>query len=162
MSFIEKLDHNRVVVYQDWVAEEIFSEVRADIDAQRSRKRLYLLSSPSTPESFNKLNRFIGVRLCIGATAIVGKHYKSEDKHTSGAYELHVDPQEWHTQDLLTLTTTGEADMLFVDQSGNEQTIHLGPNILVRMQPDVVHAVTPPLSYEPRHMLFLGRSALQR
>lgn len=162
MRSIEKLDHGRVVIYQDWIAEDVFSEVQADLGTQSSRKRLYLVRNPNTPESFKKLNRFIGLRLCIGATAMIGKQYRYDDKHTSRAYKMHIDPPEWHTQDLLTLTTNGEAEMLFANQAGNEQTVNLSPNTLVRMQPDVMHAVTPPLTDEPRHMLFLGQSSLLR
>lgn len=162
MGTIEKFDHEKVIVYRNWVPEELFSQVRTALNQQTIRKRFYLLRNPETPVAFQDLNYYIGLRLGIGATALIGKRYDRDQKHISRAYDMHLDPSEWRGQDLVTLTTDGEADMLFVDSAGEDRGIDLQPNTIVRMNPEVMHAVSPPRTDVPRMALFLGRSTLLR
>lgn len=162
MPKLEKYDHGRVVAYREWIPDSLFKAVSADIERQSNRKRIHLLRSHNTPESYKDLGRIVASRFRLQPNVAISKRYAHADTYVSRAYDIHVDPPEWRTQDLITCSIGGMAVLAFLDQEETVQQLQLEPNTVVRMRPEVRHMVSPPLDENPRHVIFLGKSAVLR
>lgn len=162
MPQTEKYDRGRVVAYRELVPRDVLKAAQTDIDKQSSRKRVHLLRSPQVPESIRNLGRIVAARFSVQPNAAISKRYMHTDTYISRAYNMHIDPPEWHTQDLITCSVGGVAILSLLDQEGAIQQLRLEPNTVVRMHPEVQHMVSPPLDDNARQVIFFGRSTVLR
>src|SRR5262249_8584823 len=88
-------------------------------------------------------------------TAIV-KRYRAGEP--SGAYELHKDPIEFLDNPLLLFTLSGSAEMTLRSGDEEERRAVSAGDLVVITDTSILHKVSPPLTPEPRELLFLGWS----
>lgn len=145
---------NDLEVRFDFLPEQMRRELVADIDAGDERMRRFALQATTTPRCVSEAAAYVARRLGRTFNSAILKIYRRSDAYESGAYEAHHDPPTVRTAPLVLCTLTGEADLTFWSPAGAESRVRCIENMVVLVNPTLLHRVSPPLGPDGERRLF--------
>jgi len=145
---------NDVEVRFDFLPERMRRALVADIDAGGERMRRFTLADGGTPACVSEAAAYASQQLGRAFNSAILKVYRLSDAYESGAYEAHHDPPTVRAAPLVLCTLSGEADLTFWSPAGAESRVRCIENMVVLVNPTLLHRVSPPLGPDGERRLF--------
>lgn len=82
------------------------------------------------------------------------KSYHVNEKHVSGAYNKHIDPEKYSSIPLFLCTLYGVAKLTVWDSQDTTAEIDCSENKLILLDSSLAHKISPPLGKEQERVLF--------
>jgi hypothetical protein len=144
-------------ILTDFYPAELLDPLVKDIQASSIRRRELSLTDDPVPECLLDAARFASEQTGYQFNMAIMKWYRAADEYESLSYVSHRDPPGLCSIPLVLCTLTGEADFIYWDTEGREQVIRCLPNMVILLDSDLEHKVTPPDGPGgERFFLFLG------
>jgi len=120
------------------------------------RKLEINLQSQMLPHPIYDLVRRASEHLALEFNYMIIKEYNKNESFQSGAYEWHIDPDCYKGTVLFLLTVSGKANFKYKDSNELIHSVKCVPGMLMLINSDLAHKVSPPEGADNRIILFLG------
>jgi hypothetical protein len=144
-------------ILTEFFPAELLDRLVEDIQSSSIRRRELSLTDDPVPGCLLDAASFASERTGYQFNMAIMKWYRVSDEYESLSYISHRDPPGLRSIPLVLCTLTGEADFIYWDAGGQERTIRCLPNMVILLDAELEHKVTPPIGPEgERFFLFLG------
>lgn len=144
-------------VLTEFFPVELLDQLVEDIESSGIRKREFNFTDDDMPACVLKAANFASEQTGYQFNMAILKWYRVTDEYESLAYITHRDPPELRSIPLVLCTLKGEADLTYWDAGGQVRSIQCIPNMVILLDAELEHQVTPPTGPEgERFLLFLG------
>ena len=144
-------------ILTDFFPTELLDSLVKDIQSSSVRRRELSLTDDDVPDCLLKAASYASERTGYEFNMAIMKWYRVADEYESLSYISHRDPPGLRSIPLVLCTLTGEADFNYWDAEGQEHVIRCAPNMVILLDSDLEHKVSPPDGPAgERLFLFLG------